>query len=360
MDIFLILIVSLSLVLVLSYFVFKPGPWSPPPSNHGVKNLNTKATFTKNTPSNAAKDTGVLLVELFKMQALIIGSSKGEAYLKSDFSIGLVAGFIDGFLQKTQDITKLSSAKQQDIMEATIALVFLDIDTKALPRFYNLQERGDSDFMAGQMKGGQGAFDYLNNPSNSKAQRCWCANFEEKHILQDNVSVAASEALDYQLDTDAEGYAVTLSQHIKSSLNRFENDRKEVEIPPYIIEDAYFAGFVVGYLAIVIDGMEREQNKTKDDRGLFSIDFYRRFDGDMGTQLVKILEDLDFAKVVAQHPTFQEGRDHGSLWAAHYFGLARQNLHDHLLKTAKEMSERDGIDLANCLFILTFSDRYMR
>lgn len=332
----------------------------PAQSNTSVKNHDTKAISTNDTATITARETGVLLVELFKMQALIIGKSKGEEYLKSDFSIGLVAGFIDAFLQKTQGTMMLSSAKQQAIMESTIALVFMDIDTEALPRFYDLQKRGDRDFMAGQMKGGQSAFDYLNDLSNSKAQRCWCADFTEKYTSQDNISVAASEALASQLNTDAEGYAVTLSQHIRSSLNRFENDRNEVEMPRYIIEDPYFSGFVVGYLAIVIDGMEREQNKTKDDRGLFSIEFYRRFDRDIGTQLVKLLEDLDFAKVVAQHPTFQEGRDHGSLWAAHYFGLARQKLHDHLLKTAKEMSERDGIDLANCLFILTFFERYKR
>ena len=47
----------------------------------------------------------------------------------------------------------------------------------------------------------------------------------------------------------------------------------------------------MGYLAIVIDGMEREQNKTKEDRGLFSTEFYRRLDKDIGTQLVKLLED---------------------------------------------------------------------
>ena len=332
----------------------------PAQSNRSVENLYTKATSTKDTASITARKPAVLLVELFQMQALIIGSSKGEEYLKSDFSIGLVAGFIDAFLQKTQRTMMLSSAKQQDIMEATIALVFIDIDTEALPRFYDLQERGDSDFMAGQLKGGQSAFDYLNDPSNSKAQRCWCADFMEKYTSQDNISVKANEVLDSKPNTDAEGYAVTLSQHIRSSLNRFENDINEVKMPRYIIEDPYFAGFVVGYLAIVIDGMEREQNKTKDDRGLFSLEFYRRFDKDIGSQLVKLLEDLDFAKIVAQHPIFQEGRDHGSLWAAHYFGLARQKLHDHLLKAAKEMSERNGFDLANCLFILTFFERYKR
>lgn len=80
----------------------------------------------------------------------------------------------------------------------------------------------------------------------------------------------ATYAPEYLPNTDAESYAVILSRHIKSSLSRFETDKNEVEIPRYVLDDPHFAGFVAGYLAIVIDGMEREQNKTKEDRGLFS------------------------------------------------------------------------------------------
>lgn len=353
-----IVVLPLSLYYFFSSIMSDASSLSTPHDN--VSDCNSEVTASKKPSDEAVKETVALLVELFKMQALLIGGPNGEAYLKSDFSIGLVAGFTDAFLQKTQRKTKLSSAKQHDIMQAVLALVFLDIDTDALRRFYDLQERGDSEFMAGQMKGGQAAFDYLSNPSDSKAQRCWSADFREKCASQKNIAVTASEAADYQQDTDAGGYAATLSQLIMSSLNRFENDTGKLEIPRYIIDDPYFSGFVMGYLAIVIDGMELEQNKSKEDRGVFSIEFYRRFDRDTGTRLIRLLEDLDFAKATAQHPSFTEGRDHGSLWAAHYFGFVSDKSNNMVVKNAKEMSEKDGIDLANCLFLLTFWDRYKR
>lgn len=146
-----------------------------------VYDCNSEVTASKKPLDKAAKETVALLVELFKMQALLIGGPKGEAYLKSDFSIGLVAGFTDAFLQKAQRTTSISSDDQHTIMGATIGLVFLDIDPEALSRFFDLQERGGSEFMAGQMKGGQAAFDYLNNPNDIKAQRCWSANFVDQH-----------------------------------------------------------------------------------------------------------------------------------------------------------------------------------
>lgn len=351
-----------ALAVGLGYFFYTAindsGPL--PSSHHNVGDINSKLTSANKPVSKSAEDIVVILLDLLRMQASMMRTPDGEEYLKSDFSIGFVAGFTDAFLQRAQRTKNLSSADQHGIMGAMIDGIFADIDPKALDRCCDLQDRGDNEFMAGQLKGGQGAFAYLNNPSDPKAQMCWFADFTEKHTSQDDMAATASEAPEYPSNTDAEGYAVTLSEHIRHGLKRFENDTNEVEIPRYIIEDLYLSGFVVGYLAIVIDGMEREQNKTKEDRGLFSTEFYRRLDKDIGTQLVKLLEDLDYAKATAQYPTFQEGRDHGSLWAAHYFGLARQELHDQVLKDAKAMSERHGIDLVNCLFLLTFWDRYKR
>lgn len=351
-----------ALAVGLGYFfytaIYDSGPL--PSSHHNVGDINSKLTSANKPVSKSAEDIVVVLLDLLRMQASMMRTLDGEKYLKSDFSIGFVAGFTDAFLQRAQRTKNLSSADQHGIMGAMIDGIFADIDPKALDRCCDLQDRGGNEFMAGQLKGGQGAFAYLNNPSDPKAQMCWFADFTEKHTSQDDMAATASEAPEYPSNTDAEGYAVTLSEHIRHGLKRFENDTNEVEIPRYIIEDLYLSGFVVGYLAIVIDGMEREQNKTKEDRGLFSTEFYRRLDKDIGTQLVKLLEDLDYAKATAQYPTFQEGRDHGSLWAAHYFGLARQELHDQVLKDAKAMSERHGIDLVNCLFLLTFWDRYKR
>lgn len=305
-----------------------------------------------NRESEVVSQVISLIVDPLIMQKIFISSYEviGDEYLQTQEALGFVAGFTDGFLQKTKSRHNLSADEEIQVVSAVIAIVFEGTDQE-INMFWDLQE--DDDFRVSQIEGGNCAYQLLDDPKNKSAQMGWYQHMHETFPDTESETILSTDPNTTEFTEKNTEIKSSYSHDLKSYFLRGFGVTSLGELPSDFTANDYITGIATGYHATVLDGVMDGLNWSKQERGEAAINFMKEVFEDPQSISLKVLKDPNLANEVILKKQFIEGRNHGSILASATYSVLKKHLNEPLINTCRNFSKTSNSDLSEAVFLLT-------